>query len=337
MKETKKNWNRRDFLEWLSLAGFSGLGALGFATPSISGKEKILVPPSVKPLREDKISLHVFSKHLQFLDYKGMAEAAAEVGFDGVDLAVRPKGHVEPEKVQEDLPRAIDAIKQQNLLATMMTTAINNAADPVQQTLLKTASSLGIKYYRTDWLWYKEGTGIAENLNRFKEQLANLAILNKELNIVGDYQNHAGFGGHPLGGPIWDLAMVLSEIKSPYIGCQYDIRHATVEGGTSWPLGLELINPQIHTLVVKDFKWGMVNNKWDIVNTPIGEGMVDFPKFFELVKKLNISAPVSLHFEYEMPEHNKSLSQKQKIQETLKIMRKDLGAVKRYMKEAGLV
>jgi hypothetical protein len=33
-----------------------------------------------------------------------MAKAATEIGFDGVDLTVRPKGHVLPDNVEKDLP-----------------------------------------------------------------------------------------------------------------------------------------------------------------------------------------------------------------------------------------
>lgn len=40
------------------------------------------------------LQLYIFSKHLQFLDYTGMSEAAREMGFDGIDLTVRPKDAV---------------------------------------------------------------------------------------------------------------------------------------------------------------------------------------------------------------------------------------------------
>ncbi|MBT5903398.1 MAG: sugar phosphate isomerase/epimerase, partial [Opitutaceae bacterium] len=56
-------------------------------------------------------SVHIFSKHLQFLDYEAMAKQAAVLGFDGVDLTVRPKGHVEPADATRDLPRAAKALR----------------------------------------------------------------------------------------------------------------------------------------------------------------------------------------------------------------------------------
>jgi L-ribulose-5-phosphate 3-epimerase len=34
------------------------------------------------------------------------------------------------------------------------------------------------------------------------------------------------------------------------------------------------------------------------VDTPLGEGMVDFKTYFKLLKQYRINVPVSLHFEY---------------------------------------
>ena len=337
---SKKVLERRHFLQWLAVAGIGGVSGLNFNLPQgIEGAAAEI--PSEEDVhasvpKADKISFHVFSKHLQFLGYEAMAETAAEIGFDGVDLAVRPGGHVLPEKVAEDLPKAVAAMRKQGLQPAMMTTALPDASDATNRKVLKIASELGIGYYRTNWLWYDDQKSIKENFAHFKQTLDSLAKLNQELKIVGDYQNHAGFNGYPLGGPVWDLAVVLEEISNPFMGCQYDIRHATVEGATSWPLGLKRVRPHIHTLVVKDFKWGLLEDKWQIINTPIGEGMVDFRKFFSLLKELNISAPISVHYEYEMPEHQKDLSKSRIRQQTVQLMQKDLKALRGFAKEAGL-
>ena len=92
--------NRRDFTKTMAVAG-AGLAAQNF-NPSLLAKQ---------PGTADRLEVHLFSKHLQFLDYKDMAEAAAEMGFDGLDLSVRPKGHVLPERAEEDLPKAVEAMK----------------------------------------------------------------------------------------------------------------------------------------------------------------------------------------------------------------------------------
>lgn len=64
--------------------------------------------------------LHVFSKPLQWLGYDAMAELVAEAGLGGIDLSVRPKGHVEPERVGEDLPKAVEAARKQGLTIEMI-------------------------------------------------------------------------------------------------------------------------------------------------------------------------------------------------------------------------
>ena len=75
-----------------------------------------------------------------------MAEAAAEMGFDGVDLTVRPKGHVLPEKVESDLPKAVEAMRKVGFSPFIMTTAVQDANDPTDQNVLSTASKLGFQY-----------------------------------------------------------------------------------------------------------------------------------------------------------------------------------------------
>ena len=46
------------------------------------------------------------------------------MGFDGVDLSVRPEGHVLPEKVERDLPKAVEAIRKVGFSPFIMTTAV---------------------------------------------------------------------------------------------------------------------------------------------------------------------------------------------------------------------
>src|SRR3979409_1666273 len=77
-----------------------------------------------------KLKVAIFSKHLEFLEGEELAKGAAELGFDGVDLAVRKGGHVEPERVKQDLPGLVAAIRQHGLEVPMLTTDIVDADTP---------------------------------------------------------------------------------------------------------------------------------------------------------------------------------------------------------------
>ncbi|RRB02857.1 sugar phosphate isomerase/epimerase family protein [Larkinella rosea] len=272
---------RRELLKGLLATGLIGSAA---ETPVA------LAPAAdVKPF-----SIHIFSKLLHFLKPAELAAVAADLGFDGVDLTVRPDGHVEPATVRTDLPKVVEVLKKRNLQVSTITTAITKADDQAR-TVLETAAQQGIRYYRTGWLAYPNDESLAVSLKKYKNQLGELAKLNQELKMVGAYQNHAGTN---FGSAVWDMYRVLHEIDHPALGSQYDIRHATVEGGTSWSTGLRMIAPHIRFIAIKDVIWEKVDGKWKAESVPLGQGMVDFPAYFALLKKLMVRVPISLHLEY---------------------------------------
>jgi len=280
------------------------------------------------------LSLNVFSKHLQFLDYKEMASAAAEMGFDGIDLTVRDKGHVLPERVEEDLPRAIEAIKNAGLKHDMMASNVNRADDPLFRKVLETAAAEGVKIYRMGYVSYLDDMPIDVRLDELNERMKDLAALNTELGITGAYQNHAGTR---IGAEIWEVWKLLKGIVPTQIGSQYDIRHAVVEGGLSWGNSLRLIAPQINSIVLKDFLWVKGKyGKWDVKNVPLGQGMVDFPAYFKLLKELDIDVPVSVHYEYDLGgvEHGATELSGMSAADIFKAMKRDLQFARKTWKEA---
>lgn len=280
----------------------------------------------------NKLEINLFSKHLQFLDYNEMSAQAAEIGFDGLDVTVRPKGHVLPERVVDDLPLAVEAMKKYGLKPQMMTTNVWDITKPEEKQVLEAASNAGFSHYRTGWLSYPEDVSIDVSQAQFAAQAVKLSEVNKDLGLVGCYQNHAG---NHVGAPIWDLPPIFANANSNYLGCQYDIRHAVVEGGKSWELDLRRIQPFIKSLVIKDFKWGIKDGVWQPINTPLGEGMVDFTHYFSLLKKYKINVPISLHLEYDLggAEHGATKITMDK-KEVFAKMKKDLTFIKETWKKA---
>ncbi|MFM8358676.1 MAG: sugar phosphate isomerase/epimerase, partial [Verrucomicrobiota bacterium] len=51
-----------------------------------------------------------FSKPFQTLDPEQTADTVAEIGWDGIECPVRAKGQVLPERVEEDLPKFVEAL-----------------------------------------------------------------------------------------------------------------------------------------------------------------------------------------------------------------------------------
>lgn len=317
----ENNFSRRFFLEKTALASTATM--LGM--PAISTAATIMS-------EEKGLHISVFSKHLQFLNYQETAEAAAEIGFDGVDWAVRPKGHVLPESVEQDLPLAVQALQKVGMVPMLMTSGVNSVEGEHTNEVLHTAADLGIKYYRLAYYRFNEEKSIPDDLKEIKKKVEGLALLNEELKIRGSFQNHAGFF---VGASMWEIWELIKGTNPEFMGCQYDIRHATVEGGMSWPTGLRLIEPRINSIVLKDYKWSQENGAWKLRNVPIGEGMVDFTAYFRLLKKYEINVPVSLHYEYDLGgaehgDHKISIPQKTVFQ----TMKKDLDKARVLWKSA---
>lgn len=333
--------SRRDFIKksLIATAGVT-LGLNSWANSRDKETSSVLASTLPNSFAKEPFSISIFSKNLHWLGYDEMALFAAKLGFDCIDLTVRPNGHVLPERVAEDLPKAVDAAKKAGLKVIMLATAITDADDPFTENILKTASSLGIRHYRMGWLHYNDTISVEENINQIKNRLKKLALLNKKYSIYGEYQNHSGIdaSGVYFGGAIWDLHEVLKEINSPWLGSQYDVYHATVEGANTWPVGLKLISPYIKTIDIKDFKWSNSSGKWTNESVPLGEGLVDFKKYFNMLKQLNITCPISIHYEYPLGGAEKGEKTVTiKSDEIFLAMSKDITALKSYLKSAGLV
>lgn len=247
-----------------------------------------------------RVCLHTFSKPLQWLGYDALAESVAQAGFGGIDLSVRPKGHVEPEHVGRDLPLAVEAARKQGLRVEMIVTAITDAAQPDAERVLKTAAQCGVKVYRMGYVRYDEALGVEGSIEKNHKVMAGLEALSRAAGIVGCYQNHHAWGDGLFGGPVWDIFYMLKGLDPQWIGCQYDVRHAVAESGGSWSVGMKLIAPYIRSTCLKDFLWAKPKGKWIPDNVFAGEGMVPWESYFKLVKQLKIHGPASVHCEWEL-------------------------------------
>lgn len=314
------NMNRRNSIKIL---GAAGIGLPFHQLTSLLKQQKTG--------NQFEHGIHIFSKHLQWLNYEEMAIAAKEMGFDGVDLTVRPKGHVLPENVERDLPKAVEAIRKVGLKAELITTSITNVEDKYSEQIIRTASELGIKYYRMGWLKYSEKKSIPSQLDSYKKQLKDLEQMNQNYKVHGAYQNHSG---DSVGSAVWDIWLLIKDLDPKWLGCRFDVRHAMAEGLKSWKLGLKLLKSHVKTLDLKDFIYAQKNNSWGIENVPIGKGAVDFEDYFKTITELKINAPFTLHAEYDLGGANKGKREISLPSETvLNALKMDLNALKTFINE----
>lgn len=287
-----------------------------------------------------KLKVCIFSKHLQFLEGEELVKAAAEIGFDGIDLTVRKGGHVEPERVKQDLPPLVAMIHKHGLETPMATTDIVDTETPFAEDILQAISGLGIRNYR--WMpsggfKYTAAEPYPAQLERFRVRVARLAALNAKYKVGAMYHTHSGL--NLVGSSIWDLHMLFQGLDPQSIGVNYDVGHATIEGGFGgWINSFRITGPYLRGIAVKDFLWAKnARGDWAPDWKPLGEGMVRFPQFFPMVKAAGFHGPVQLHFEY--PLGGAGAGKKQitiSREEVYAAMKRDLTTLRGHMAKAGV-
>ena len=305
--------NRRQFINTTTTA----IAACSLLTPS-------------RAAEENRFKLIGFIKPFQKLSYTQIADVAAEIGWSGIECPVRAGGTIEPAKAEDELPRIVAALKKNGLELNVVASDVEDARDPLTRSVLRTASGLGIKHYRLKHYYYDLSKPIAPQLEGFKAKVRELAALNSELKIQGSIQNHSG--KNYVGAPVWDIWELVKEHDRNAMAAYFDIGHATLEGGQSWPLHAKLVEPILGVVSVKDFVWKRVEpkqndrqsskakNHWRSEWCPLGEGMVR-PEFFTSLRKSGFNGPISQHFEYEVGSG----------QEMIQAMKKELSVLKEWL------
>lgn len=271
-------------------------------------------------------TLCFFSKHLPRLDGRGLARVLKPLGFDGIDLTVRPGGHVDPKRVAQDLPGFAQSIRGEGLALPMITTGLLSADDPAAQPTLETAAALKIPYFKPGYYLYAFKDARAE-VAAAGAKLRTLAAVSARAGVHLGFHNHAGY----IGGNVWDIAPFVDALPRESAGYYYDVRHAVVEGGDAgWRTAFDIAAPRLAMIALKDFYWEKAADKWRIHDCPMGEGMVNWKAYFGMLAKANFHGPVSLHLEYDIP----GKTPEETEQNTLAAAARDLAFIKARLAEA---
>lgn len=239
----------------------------------------------------------MFSKHLPDLGWRDLGAAVREAGFDGVDLTVRPGGHVLPERVAEDLPRAVSAIRDAGSHVAMLTTGLTRPDDPTAQALLRTAAAVDVRRLKAGYYRYAFDD-VPRELEKATVDFRALVQMAGDAGVQLAYHNHSG---SYVGAAVWDALRLIDGLPAAATGIYFDPRHATVEGGDAgWRIAIQMAAPHLRMVAIKDFYWERGRDgRARVVDCPVGEGVVDWKGVATELRRARFSGPISLHVEYE--------------------------------------
>jgi L-ribulose-5-phosphate 3-epimerase len=301
MRVTRRAW----------MAGAAGVAAQAQAPQPNAGPPP--PPPRTRPM------LCMFSKYLQKLEYVDIGPIIKQLGFEGCDLTVRPGGHVEPDKVQVDMLRAIESLRGDGVEVGMITTEITSHEPFASRAILAIAGRSGVQYFKPGSWPYSATDSIEQRLGIVRQQMAGVVMLGRAYGIAAGFHNEAG---DHVGEATWDTWAILNGLEPRWAGYYFDPCHATAEGGVAgWNIALRLAMPRLKMLAVQDFYWEKSGGKWQMRMCPLGQGMVDWPKVFSMLAAAKFTGPISLHCEYTPPDLLEAIAR------DFAFLKKQMGAV----------
>lgn len=280
---------RRDFVKTMAATGMIS------ALPNNSQAED----PTVV-IKTPKLA--VFTKSFQKWDIPTVCKKFKELGLDGLDLTVRPKGHILPENIKKELPMAAKTAKENGVEITQITSGIVEANAQAEE-LFQVASDLGITKIK---LGYFKGGDVAKMKNTIddtRRTIQKIAIMAGKYKVMPCIHIHSSNYVPSHGTMLYQL---IQDAPTDRIGAYVDAMHMVIEGGKGgWKQGLGLVAPWIQLCAIKNFEW-VKNGKhksgqqlWKTQNVPVADGVSPVHDFVKTLKGLGYKGPYSLHSEYQ--------------------------------------
>lgn len=279
----------------------------------------------------------MFSKHLQELSVAEAGAAIKGLGFDGVELTVRAGGHIPTERVEEELPRAVETLGALGLGVPALVVEIHGHRSPGAAAVCRTAARVGATTLRTSSLRYTRFGAIREEIAAARAAARELEELAREHGLRLCIHCHSG---PMLSAEGAILAMIVEGTDPRYVGVSLDIAHLTVEGGLDgWRQSLDLLQERVGIVAVKSFGWfsepdpATGGTRWTPKVVPLAAGTARWRDAFALLRQLGWDADgqalVSVHSEYQGSASWRELSVAEVIEQT----RRDLAWLRQ---QAGL-
>ena len=183
--------------------------------------------------------LMVFTKPWKSPSLEALADHVAALGFDGVELPVRPGFQVEPDAVEENLPKAQAVFRARGL-------KIASVAGNLDEPTIRACGAAERPILRV-MLRIQPELGYARSVEAFRRQVETLTPLLRETGVVVGLQNHAGdFVGSAIG-----LMEVLGPLEKDCAQAVLDFGHTALAGEPE-PIALDIAAPRLALVNLKN-------------------------------------------------------------------------------------
>jgi len=232
----------------------------------------------------------IFTKPWKF-DIPALGRHIAGLGFDGIELPVRPGYPVHPDNVTMELPRAARTLAEQGL-------TIASIAGPTDERTIAACAEAGVPVIRicvsirADETY---GEGVARLRREFDALVPHLDLYGVTLGI----QNHCGRDVCNAMG----LSHLLEGYDPKHVASVWDAAHNALQGEEP-ELALDIVWPHLCMVNLKNAFWQRTNGPeaehamWRPYWTTGRNGLASWPRVAAALKARSYAGPVCLTAEY---------------------------------------
>ena len=238
--------------------------------------------------------LAVFTKPWKTLPLPQLARHIQALGFDLIELPVRPGFQVEPDNIERDLPAAVKVLGEHGIRV------LNVTADMTlnDERLYSACAAAGIKMNRVMFWQHDLDYWTAEAEAR-RQLDAALPFCQGYAFQIG-IQNHSGRFV-----PVNEMGMVnlVKDYDPRHVAAVWDPAHNALEGMNS-DSALDVLAPYLCVVNLKNAYWRRVSGpeteiaEWKIYWTSGAQGRASWSKVIAKLKAIGYSGPICFSAEY---------------------------------------
>ena len=244
------------------------------------------------------------SKFFRTLSVGDLAAKVQALGFDGIDVNVRPGHPVNPANVATALPEAVALWKKQGLvcpLATAPVTLVDPDAPEVEP-LYAGCMAAGVPRVKIGFFPFTPGADYWALVEVARQALARFARVGERYGVQTVYQVHSG---SVLGSNCAGLMHLLRGLDPRWVGAYPDLGHMVLDG-EDYPMGLAMVREYLSIVAVKDAYHAPQPLGSEPPFLPrfvaVGRGAVNWRRALGALKALGFDGACSVHTEYEFDE-----------------------------------
>ncbi len=242
-----------------------------------------------------------FTKFWEDLDIRQLGERARELGYDGLDLAVRDGHAISSANVTAKLPGAVRVWREIGVDCPMISSSTDlidpSAAGAVA--LFEAAAAAGVPRIKIGYFKFNPGNSFEELWSSARQQLDGFERLSRRTGVQTMYHTHSG---QCLGSNCAGMRHLLQGYDPEHVGAYVDLGHLAING-EDVQMGLAMLRDRLSAIGAKDarhFPDQRPDRRASFADgfVLLGQGAAEWPEAMALLTAWGFDGPITVHTEY---------------------------------------